>query len=75
MFRKSAPFTMFCALLAGVLLTVASASAQSQATTGNIEGRVVDPNGAAVPGVTVTATNQETALAKSAETEIGRAHV
>ena len=69
MFRKSAPFTMFCALLAGVLLTVASASAQSQATTGNIEGRVVDPNGAAVPGVTVTATNQETALAKSAETD------
>jgi outer membrane receptor protein involved in Fe transport len=42
--------------------------AQSQATTGNIEGRVVDPNGAAVANVTVTATNQETGFEKSANT-------
>jgi hypothetical protein len=31
---------------------------QSQAATGNIEGRVLDPQDAALPGVTVTATNQ-----------------
>ena len=43
--------------------------AQSQATTGNVEGRVVYPNGAAVPAVTITATNQETGLAKSANTD------
>jgi outer membrane receptor protein involved in Fe transport len=43
-----------------------SAAAQSQANSGNIEGRVVDPNGAAVAGATVTATNQQTGLEKSA---------
>ncbi len=49
-----------CLLLAGI-----SAFPQSQATTGNIEGRVTDPNGAAVPTVTITATNQETGLSKT----------
>jgi len=42
--------------------------AQSQATTGNIEGRVLDPKEAVVPGATVTATNQQTGLEKSATT-------
>src|SRR5947199_1584274 len=69
MFKKSAPVTLFCALVATIMLSTTAAFAQSQATTGNIEGRVVDPNGAAVPGVTITATNQETALAKSADTD------
>jgi hypothetical protein len=69
MLRKFASFSIFFILLAVVSLSAGSARAQSQATTGNIEGRVTDPNGAAVPGVTVTATNQETALAKSAETD------
>jgi outer membrane receptor protein involved in Fe transport len=59
----------FCVLVV-LLLTIASASfAQSQATTGNIEGRVLDPNGAVVPGVSVTATNQATGLEKSATTD------
>src|SRR5258708_12759736 len=49
-----------CLLLAGI-----SAFPQSQATTGNIEGRLTDPNGAAVPTVTITATNQETGLSKT----------
>ena len=69
MLRKSASFSKFCFLLACIFLSAVATLAQSQATTGNIEGRVTDPNGAAVPGVTVTATNQETALAKSAETD------
>jgi outer membrane receptor protein involved in Fe transport len=43
-----------------------NASAQSQATTGDIEGRVLDPQEAAVPNATVTATNQATGLEKSA---------
>jgi hypothetical protein len=43
--------------------------AQSQATTGNIEGRVVDPGGAVLPGVTVTARNQNTGLMKTATTD------
>jgi hypothetical protein len=39
--------------------------AQSQASTGNIEGRVIDPNGAGVPNVSVTARSQENGLEKS----------
>jgi Carboxypeptidase regulatory-like domain/TonB dependent receptor len=48
-------------------LFTTAASAQSQATTGNIEGRVVDAQGAAVPNVTVTATSQDTGLQKTAQ--------
>jgi outer membrane receptor protein involved in Fe transport len=46
-----------------------AALAQSQATTGDIEGRVLDPNQAAVPGVTVTAKNQATGFERSANTD------
>src|SRR6185503_18304710 len=52
-----------------VFACAVAALGQSQATTGNIEGRVVDPNGAAVPGATVTATNQETGLEKTATSD------
>src|SRR5687767_7628248 len=55
---------LFVTLIVSVSLT---AMAQSQANTGNIEGRIADPNNAAVPGVTVTATNQATGLVKSAQ--------
>ncbi|MEP6847894.1 MAG: TonB-dependent receptor [Acidobacteriota bacterium] len=52
-----------------VLLIIASLAiisfSQSQSTTGNIEGRVVDPNGAVVPGVAVSAKNDATGFAKS----------
>ncbi|HKO95904.1 MAG TPA: TonB-dependent receptor [Pyrinomonadaceae bacterium] len=57
-------------LLAILVLSFAITSfAQSQATTGNIEGRVIDPNTAAVPGTTITAVNQETGFSKSATTD------
>ena len=54
--------------LCGLILFAPGAFAQSQATTGNIEGRVVDPNGAAVPNVTVNAKSQDTGLEKNAAT-------
>jgi hypothetical protein len=54
--------------LFGLFLFTSGAFAQSQATTGNIEGRIVDPNGAAVANVTVTATNQDTGFEKTAQT-------
>lgn len=44
----------FVLILCLALLAVSSASAQTS-TTGNIEGTVVDTNGAAIPGVTVIA--------------------
>src|SRR5207237_1340362 len=46
-----------------------NAFAQSEATTGNIEGRVLDPNGAVVPNSNVTAKNQNTGLEKTATTD------
>jgi outer membrane receptor protein involved in Fe transport len=56
-------------LLLAVLLSVClSVLAQSQANTGNIEGRITDPNAASVPNVTVTATNLATGLQKTAQT-------
>lgn len=46
-----------------------SLRAQSQSTTGNIEGRVLDPNGAGVPNVAVSATNQENGFGKTVLTD------
>ena len=62
------PIIRFCLLALLVLATAISAFAQSQATTGNIEGTVVDPNGALVPNVAVTATNVDTGFEKTAQT-------
>ena len=63
------PAAKFCALLVLILSLAVTAFAQSQATTGNIEGRVLDPKEAAVPGAAVTATNQGTGLEKTATTD------
>lgn len=61
-------FRLVCLVIA--LIAFASfANAQSQATTGDIEGRVLDPQAAVIPGVTVTATNQATGFEKSATTD------
>jgi hypothetical protein len=57
------------ALFACLTLMSAVVFAQSQATTGNIEGRVLDPNEAAIPNATVTATNQATGLEKTVNTD------
>ena len=52
-------------IIIGILMLAASALAQSQATTGNIEGRVLDPNGAAIPNVNVSATNKDNGFGKT----------
>src|SRR5205823_3326003 len=44
---------------------LASASGFAQQTTGNITGRVLDQQGAAVPGTTVTAKNPATGFTRS----------
>ena len=65
MFRKSIPFLAKIILLAiSIALFSIVAFAQSQATTGNIEGRVTDQNGAGIPGVIITAKNQATSFEK-----------
>src|SRR5215213_2702329 len=59
------------ASLALALSVALTASAQSQITTGTIEGRVEDPNGAVVPGASVeiknTATNNSRSLTTNDE--------
>src|SRR5262245_49222781 len=54
--------------IAFLLCALTVINAQSQANTGNIEGRITDPNAASVPNVTVTATNLANGLQKSAQT-------
>ena len=68
MFRNPRRAYHMC-LLAVCLLSISITTlGQSQANTGNIEGRVTDPNAASVPNVTVTATNLATGLSKNAQT-------
>src|SRR5215210_6115638 len=70
MLRKLTPcVTGLLMLLVSLTLVSASIFAQSQATSGDIEGRVLDLNGAVIPGVVVTATNQATGLEKDATTD------
>ena len=57
----------FTPIFIGILLLATGVFAQSQATTGNIEGRVVDAQNAAVPNVTLTATSQDTGLQKTTQ--------
>src|SRR5262249_25465260 len=45
----------FCA----IFFALSATAIYSQETTGNMRGTVRDPNGAAVPNATVTATNQQ----------------
>jgi hypothetical protein len=57
-------------LLATVLVTApSSAFAQATATTGQIEGVITDPQGAALPGVSVTARNVGTGFERTATSD------
>ena len=55
-------FTAACAVLA---LALAVPAAEAQQTTGTITGRILDDQGAAVPGVTVNGKNTETGFTRS----------
>ncbi|PYR81718.1 MAG: hypothetical protein DMF87_04350 [Acidobacteria bacterium] len=52
-------------LLAALLMTLAAAPTSAQQTTGTITGLVLDPQGMAVPGTTVTATNAATGFSRT----------
>src|SRR5438874_3656846 len=56
-------------ILVLILVVPASIYAQSQATTGVIEGTVVDASGAALPGVTITVKNTATNFEQTAVTD------
>ncbi len=53
-------------ILLSILLLIFAANGQAQVTTATIEGLVVDPTGAAIPGAAVSVANQGTVLKKSA---------
>ena len=61
-------FRSMLACLLLLLCLAASAMAQSQDSRGNVVGRVLDPTGAAVPGVTVRSTNDATGVTISSQT-------
>ena len=56
-------------ILLGLLVSSSSLRAQTQITTGTIQGTVTDPSAAALPGVTVVARNTATNVARSVLTE------
>ncbi|MEZ5313697.1 MAG: carboxypeptidase-like regulatory domain-containing protein [Thermoanaerobaculia bacterium] len=56
-------------LVLGLLVAVSPLWAQSQATTGVIEGIVKDESGAVLPGATVVLTNRDTNFARTVTTE------
>src|SRR5687768_2193607 len=71
MSRRLSEFAAF--LLCVVLLSVPSASAQSQVAGGEIEGTVRDESGGVLPGATVTVLNQATGISRTTQTdETGR---
>jgi Carboxypeptidase regulatory-like domain/TonB dependent receptor-like, beta-barrel len=57
------------ATLAICALTLAGTSAAAQQTTGSIQGRIIDAQKAAVPGVTVTAKSKATGFSRSEVTD------
>jgi hypothetical protein len=58
----------FAASILLTLLIVPTILAQSQITTGQIQGEVRDPNGAVVPNVSIEVKNSETGLTKTVTT-------
>ena len=57
--------------IAAIVLMFASSSALAQQSTGNIEGRVLDQQGAAVAGAVVTAKNSATGFVRTEKSDEG----
>ncbi len=60
------------ALFLFLFLLAASLPMQAQTITATLEGRVLDPSGAVLPGATITAVNVGTGISRSVvSTEVG----
>ncbi len=60
---------IFAAMIALAAIVLSPSGAAAQQTTGNIQGRIVDAQHSAVPGVTITAKNTETGFVRSEVTD------
>src|SRR6185503_1724639 len=58
------------AVAAACALVLSASPAMAQQTTGNIAGRIIDAQKAAVPGVTVTAKNTATGFTRTEVTDV-----
>jgi hypothetical protein len=56
---------LYRAFLVSLLLLIAASPTRAQVTTGTIAGRLLDPQGGALPGATVTARQTETGLQRT----------
>src|SRR5687767_6267338 len=61
--------------LVGVLSVFLSTTAWAQLSTAQLSGRVTDESGAVLPGVTITATQTDTGLARTVTTNDNGAYV
>ena len=56
-------------IFAMIVIALGTLPASAQQTTGNITGRIVDDQGAAVPGVSVTGKNTQTGFTRTDVTD------
>jgi hypothetical protein len=66
---RSLQRTLAAAVAVGLFVLICAASSSAQQITGSLRGTVKDELGALVTGTTVTATNVETGLSRSAQTD------
>src|SRR5947207_3237508 len=66
---RARSLVVLVAMVLAAVVGTAVPGAFAQTETGRITGKVVDPQGAAVPGVTVTATNVGTGAARTTVTD------
>ncbi len=69
--RISAVFSRFLIITSILALAAGMAFGQAQATAADLTGTVVDPNGAVVPGATVTARNLGTGISRATTSSAG----
>src|ERR1043166_8478603 len=68
-FRRVPPLRTLPAMFLLLLLLASAIAAQTQITTGTIQGTVVDANGAVVPGANVEIRNRDTNFSRSLTTD------
>src|ERR1043166_8129308 len=70
-FRRVPPLRTLPAMFLLLLLLASAIAAQTQITTGTIEGTVVDANGAVIPGANVEIKNLDTGFPRTITTDEG----